>query len=66
MLVLDPLDAFAGEDDLVFAQDREIRRVHELIVQGYFDTGYRPIFIPADDPAKRVDQILANVSTPTA
>ena len=66
MLVLDPLDTFAGEDDLVFAQDREIRRVHELIVQGFFDTGYRPIFIPADDPAKRVDQILANVSAPTA
>ena len=66
VFVLDPLDSFNAEDDLVFAQDREIRRVHELIVQGYYDTGYRPIFIPADEPAKRVDQILANVSAPTA
>ena len=66
VFVLDPLDSFTAEDDLVFAQDREIRRVHELIAQGYYDTGYRPIFIPADDPAKRVDQILADVSAPTA
>jgi hypothetical protein len=40
--------------------------VHELIVQGYYDAGYRPIFIPADEPARRVKQILANISAPTA
>lgn len=66
VFILDPLDAFDSEaDDLVFAKDREIRRVHELIVQGYYDTGYRPIFIPADEPGRRVDQILANISAPT-
>lgn len=65
VFVLDPLDDFANADDLVFAQDREIRRVHELIVQGYYDTAYRPIFIPADDAARRVEAILANVSAPT-
>jgi predicted ATPase len=66
VFVLDPLDDFESEDDLVFARDREIRRVHELIVQGYYDAGYRPIFIPADDPSHRVELILANVSAPTA
>jgi predicted ATPase len=65
VFILDPLDDFESEDDLVFAKDREIRRVHELIVQGYYDAGYRPVFIPADDPARRVGQILANVSVPT-
>jgi len=65
VFILDPLDDFESEDDLVFAKDREIRRVHELIVQGYYDAGYRPIFIPADDPSRRIDQILANVSAPT-
>jgi predicted ATPase len=66
VFILDPLDAFDSEaDDLVFAKDREIRRVHELVVQGYYDAGYRPIFIPADDPARRVDQILANIPAPT-
>jgi predicted ATPase len=66
VFVLGPLDDFDSEDDLVFAHDREIRRVHELIVQGYYDAGYRPIFIAADEPARRVDQILANVSAPPA
>jgi predicted ATPase len=66
VFILDPLDDFDSEaDDLVFAKDREIRRVHELIVQGYYDTGYRPIFIRADEPSRRVDQVLANISAPT-
>jgi predicted ATPase len=65
VFILDPLDDFESEDDLVFAKDREIRRVHELIVQGYYDAGYRPIFIPADDPSRRIELILANVSAPT-
>ena len=66
VFILDPLDDFESEDDLVFAKDREIRRVHELIVQGYYDAGYRPIFIPADEPGRRVDQVLANIPAPTA
>ncbi len=37
MFVLDPLDTFEDPDDIVWAKDREIRRVHELIVQGYYD-----------------------------
>ena len=64
VFVLDPLDAFDSEaDDLVFAKDRELRRVHELVVQGYYDAGYRPIFIAADDPSRRIDQILTNIPT---
>jgi predicted ATPase len=62
VFILDPLDDFTSADDLVWAKEREVRRVHELIVQGYYDTGYRPIFVPADEPARRVEQILANIS----
>lgn len=65
VFILDPLDDFESEDDLVFAKDREIRRVHELIVQGYYDAGYRPIFIPADKPGRRIDHVLANIPAPT-
>ncbi|CNG18369.1 Uncharacterised protein [Mycobacterium tuberculosis] len=65
VFVLDPLDDFDSEDDLVWAKEREIRRVHELITQGYYDAGYRPIFVPADEPARRVDFILAQLPVPT-
>jgi predicted ATPase len=61
VLVLDPLDTFEDEQDVVWAKEREIRRVHELIVQGYYDAGYSPVFIPADDPESRLDFILANL-----
>ena len=64
MIVLDPLDSFEDENDVVWAQDREIRRVHELIVQGYYDAGYSPIFIPADAAIERVDLICANLRLP--
>jgi predicted ATPase len=64
VLVLDPLDTFEDEHDVVWAQDREIRRVHELIVQGYYDAGYSPIFVPADAPAERLDLICANLRLP--
>jgi predicted ATPase len=66
VFVLDPLDDFNAEDDLVFAKDREIRRVHELIIQGYYDAGYRPIFVPADEPFRRVEFILAQLPVPAA
>ncbi|MET7331688.1 ATP-binding protein [Nonomuraea sp. NPDC005650] len=65
VFVLDPLDDFASEDDLVWAKEREIRRVHELIIQGYYDAGYRPIFVPADEPGRRVDFMLAQLPVPT-
>jgi hypothetical protein len=32
IFVLDPLDTFEDPDDIVWAKDCEIRRVHELIV----------------------------------
>jgi predicted ATPase len=63
-LILDPLDTFEDENDVVWAQDREIRRVHELIVQGYYDAGYAPVFVPADDPGTRLDFICANLRLP--
>ncbi len=64
VLVLDPLDTFEDENDVVWAQDREIRRVHELIVQGYYDAGYSPIFVPADAATERLDFICANLRLP--
>jgi hypothetical protein len=64
VLVLDPLDTFEDEHDVVWAQDREIRRVHELIVQGYYDSGYSPVFVPADAPEERLDFICANLRLP--
>lgn len=64
VLILDPLDTFEDENDVVWAQDREIRRVHELIVQGYYDAGYAPVFVPADDPDTRLDFICANLRLP--
>ncbi|WP_084701100.1 AAA family ATPase [Streptacidiphilus anmyonensis] len=64
VFVLDALSTFESADDLVFARDREIPRVHELIVQGYYDAGYRPIFVPADDAESRVDFILRNLPEP--
>jgi predicted ATPase len=65
VFVLDALDDFDSEDDLVWAKEREIRRVHELIIQGYYDAGYRPIFVPADEAARRVEFILAQIPVPT-
>lgn len=64
VFVLDPLDDFAGADDLVWAREREITRVHQLIIQGYYDAGYQPVFVAADDAAARVDFILANLPAP--
>lgn len=62
ILILDPLDTFQDELDVVWAKDRELRRVHELIIQGYYDAGYEPIFVPADAPDVRADFILSNIS----
>jgi predicted ATPase len=64
VLVLDPLDTFEDEHDVVWAQDREIRRVHELIVQGYYDAGYSPIFVPADAASARLAFICDNLRLP--
>lgn len=64
VFVLDPLDSFEDPDDIVWAKEREIRRVHELIVQGYYDAGYDPVFVPAESAEHRVDFILNNVRIP--
>jgi len=64
IFVLDPLDTFEDPDDIVWAKDREIRRVHELIVQGYYDAGYEPVFVAPDSAAARLDFICANLRLP--
>ncbi|CAM3622743.1 AAA family ATPase [Nocardiopsis rhodophaea] len=64
VFVLDPLDTFEDPDDIVWAKDREIRRVHELVVQGYYDAGYEPVFVPAEAAATRLDFILNNLRIP--
>ncbi|MGH8901045.1 MAG: AAA family ATPase [Egibacteraceae bacterium] len=64
VFVLDPLDSFEDPDDIVWAKDREIRRVHELIVQGYYDAGYEPVFVAAEAAAARLDFICANLRLP--
>jgi predicted ATPase len=65
IFVLDPLDTFEDPDDIVWAKDREIRRVHELIVQGYYDTGYEPVFVAPNSAAARLDFICTNLRLPT-
>lgn len=64
IFVLDPLDTFEDPDDIVWAKDREIRRVHELIVQGYYDAGYEPVFVAPDAADARLDFICANLRLP--
>ncbi|WP_405085967.1 AAA family ATPase [Microbispora sp. NBC_01389] len=64
IFVLDSLDTFEDPDDIVWAKDRELRRVHELIVQGYYDAGYQPVFVPADSATARLDFICANLRLP--
>jgi predicted ATPase len=64
IFVLDPLDTFEDPDDIVWAKDREIRRVHELIVQGYYDAGYEPVFVGPDSAEARLDFICANLRLP--
>lgn len=64
VFALDPLDTFEDPDDIVWAKDREIRRVHELIVQGYYDAGYEPVFVAPDSALARLDFICANLRLP--
>ena len=64
IFVLGPLDPFEDPADIVGAKDREIRRVHELVVQGYYDAGYKPVFVPSDSAAARPDFICAKLRLP--
>lgn len=61
VFILDPLHKYEQEDDEVWAKEREAQRVHQLIIQGYVDSGYEPIFVPLMPVDRRVDFILQNV-----
>jgi predicted ATPase len=61
VFILDPLDKFEDEGDISWASEREAVRVHQLIIQGYVDAGYRPIFVPMDFAERRVRFIEANL-----
>ncbi|MEV7099304.1 ATP-binding protein [Amycolatopsis sp. NPDC051045] len=64
IFILDPLDTFEDPDDIAWA-NHETRRAHELIVQGYYDAGYEPIFVQPDPATARLDFICANLNLPT-
>ena len=61
VFVLDQLDRFEDEHDTVWARDRDAVRVHQLIIQGYHNAGYKPIFVPVDFVERRVDFILSSI-----
>ena len=61
VFVLDPLTKFEDEHDVVWTKERESARVHQLIIQGYIDAGYDPLFVPVDFVERRVKFILANL-----
>lgn len=61
IFVLDPLDTFEDEGDIAWASEREAARLHQLIIQGYIDAGYRPVFVPMDFVERRVRFIEANL-----
>lgn len=61
VFILDPIEKFEDEADLIWANLREAARVHQLIIQGYIDAGYNPIFVPTDFVSKRVSFILSNI-----
>lgn len=61
VFILDPVEKFEDEADLIWANLREAARVHQLIIQGYVDAGYKPIYVPTDFVTKRVSFILSNL-----
>jgi len=61
IFILDPLDTFEDEGDIAWASEREAARLHQLIIQGYIDAGYQPIFVPMDFVDRRVRFIEANL-----
>ncbi len=61
VFILDPVEKFEDEADVVWADLRAGQRVHQLIIQGYVDSGYKPIFVPNDFVSKRVNFILSNI-----
>ena len=61
VFILDQIDKFEDEGNVIWANEREGKRVHQLIIQGYIDVGYNPIFVPVDFVERRVDFILLNL-----
>lgn len=61
VFVLDPIEKFEDEADVIWTNLREGARVHQLIIQGYIDAGYNPIFVPTDFVEKRINFILSNI-----
>jgi predicted ATPase len=61
VFILDPLDSFEDEGDIAWASEREAIRLHQLIIQGYLDSDYQPIYVPMDFVGKRVSFIEANL-----
>lgn len=61
VFVLDQIEKFEDEADVTWTNLREGARVHQLIIQGYIDAGYQPIYVPNDFVEKRVSFILSNI-----
>jgi predicted ATPase len=61
VFILDPVEKFEDEADVVWADLRAGQRVQQLIIQGYVDANYKPIYVPTDFVSKRVNFILSNI-----
>ncbi len=61
VFVLDPVEKFEDEHDVIWAKERESQRIHQLIIQGYVDSGYDPIFVKPDFVEKRTKFIISNI-----
>lgn len=57
-------DRFFGLEPYPDLEEATTRYRYELIMQGYYDAGYAPVFIPADKPDARLDFICANLRLP--
>lgn len=61
VFILDPIESFEDETDVVWTSEREAQRVHQLIIQGYIDVGYDPVYVPHDFVERRSQFILSNL-----
>lgn len=61
VFILDPTSRFEDANDVVWASERDTERIHQLIIQGYIEAGYDPVFVPSDFVHKRVKFILSNL-----
>lgn len=61
VFILDPLEKYEDEHDVIWAEIRQSARIHQLIIQGYIDHGYDPIYVKPDFIEKRVNFILSNI-----